>query len=240
MELKKFLKKQILLILLSAVILSLFMMASNGHDMSLFLRTFVGSIVVMGAALAVTVNDLVNGPYTQGGVYTREEQQSTRYTPVNDIQKKKQLGPNAEEIDEEMYYHYGYVNGYCVVAKAEVGEDNTLKMSYSYKNKDGEFITNKWFDDALDFNEYGCGVVCDGDRYNIINGEGEILSLQWFYMIFPFTDGVAKVKWSDDSINFLKADGKLLFKEWQAESSALVEMQLSEEEIEQIKGIMQK
>ena len=115
------------------------------------------------------------------------------------------------------YYYHPYSNGFCRVEKITFYPDGNISSEFNFFNKEGEYISEKWYPGVSDFCADGVALVTDGEMYNFINGEGKIMSTNWFYGIDPFSDGVAKVKWKDNTVNFVGIDGKCLWKEWKLE-----------------------
>ena len=115
------------------------------------------------------------------------------------------------------YYYHPYSNGFCRVEKITFYSDGNVSSEFNFFNKEGEYISDKWYPGVSDFCADGVALVTDGEMYNFINGEGKIMSTNWFYGIDPFIDGVAKVKWKDNTVNFVGIDGKCLWKEWKPE-----------------------
>ena len=115
------------------------------------------------------------------------------------------------------YYYHPYSNGFCRVEKITFYPDGNVSSEFNFFNKEGEYISEKWYPGVSDFCADGVALVTDGEMYNFINGEGKIMSTNWFYGIDPFSDGVAKVKWKDNTVNFVGVDGKCLWKEWKPE-----------------------
>ena len=115
------------------------------------------------------------------------------------------------------YYYHPYSNGFCRVEKITFYPDGNVSSEFNFFNKEGEYISEKWYPGVSDFCADGVALVTDGEMYNFINSEGKIMSTNWFYGIDPFSDGVAKVKWKDNTVNFVGIDGKCLWKEWKLE-----------------------
>lgn len=115
------------------------------------------------------------------------------------------------------YYYHPYSNGFCRVEKITFYPDGNVSSEFNFFNKEGEYISEKWYPGVSDFCADGVALVTDGEMYNFINSEGKIMSINWFYGIDPFSDGVAKVKWKDNTVNFVGIDGKCLWKEWKPE-----------------------
>jgi hypothetical protein len=97
-----------------------------------------------------------------------------------------------------------------------------LNGRYNFIDKNNNFISNKWFDDARSFNE-GYAVVGMKGNYNFINKNGKLLSDEWFYDAGSFKNGYALVckddgEYDEDFMNYLynyiNGDGEYLFKEW--------------------------
>lgn len=115
------------------------------------------------------------------------------------------------------YYYHPYSNGFCRVEKITFYPDGNVSSEFNFFNKEGEYISEKWYPGVSDFCADGVALVTDGEMYNFINSEGKIMSTNWFYGIDPFSNGVAKVKWKDNTVNFVGIDGKCLWKEWKPE-----------------------
>ena len=115
------------------------------------------------------------------------------------------------------YYYHPYSNGFCRVEKITFYPDGNVSSEFNFFNKEGEYISEKWYPGVSDFCVDGVALVTDGEMYNFINTEGKLMSVSWFYEIDPFVDGVAKVKWKDNTVNFVGVDGKCLWKEWKLE-----------------------
>ena len=66
-----------------------------------------------------------------------------------------------------------------------------LNKKYNFINKDNEFLSDKWFDDADDFNNGFSKVKIKNKGYNFINKDGKYLSDDWFGDVWDFIDGFA-------------------------------------------------
>lgn len=124
--------------------------------------------------------------------------------------------PIVQEPTVQFYYH-PYSNGFCRVEKITFYPDGNVSSEFNFFNKEGEYISEKWYPAVSDFCEEGVALITDGEMYNFINGEGKLMSINWFYGIEPFVDGIAKVRWKDNTVNFVGVDGKCLWKDWKPE-----------------------
>ena len=92
----------------------------------------------------------------------------------------------------------------------------TIKDYWNFLTKNGQLLSNQWFDDISKFNEHGLMEVGKYDkdnlfRYNFLKTNGKLVSPnQWFDEISEFDkNGFMKVK-GDGKCNFLKTNGKLV------------------------------
>ena len=103
-----------------------------------------------------------------------------------------------------------------------------LNGRYNFIDKNNNFISNKWYDDARSFKE-GYAVVGMKGNYNFINKNGKLLSDEWFYDAGSFKNGYGLVcdvdedsGYDDDGeycedlldylYNYINGDGEYLFK----------------------------
>lgn len=117
-------------------------------------------------------------------------------------------------------YGQSYINGYCKVYK--VDSDNILKTNYIDKN--GDLISNTWYNGGTDFNKFNLAIVknvIDNEIfYYIINDKGTPIITNSFSDIEEYSDdGLCKVYWKDGTINFVDTQGNLLFSDWKNESN---------------------
>ena len=85
---------------------------------------------------------------------------------------------------------------------------------WNFIDKQGNYLSDEWFDWAFDFHD-GFARVRRGDNlYNFINKDGKILSEKWFNYLGDFRDGFAIVQRSDKKYNFIDKQGKFLSDEW--------------------------
>lgn len=217
MELGNFLRKQFSLILLIGAVLSLILTKISGGDIQSFFTTFCIVILCLTVALLITTNDLMGGNFFHYlmGTKAPEEQTDEDELPTEAFEK-------TQAKDE--FYYYPYVNEYSIVLKCTVYADGSFKKSYNFHNLNGEYISEKWYSDVMDFNEDGVAIIFDNDMYNFINTKGEIVSTQWFYGMVPFSQGIAKVRWNDGTVNYVKTDGTLLWKEWKKDNPGVLEL----------------
>ena len=211
MELNEFRKRQLMLIGLSSLAITWIICFSFGlRDAGHIFFTFAVAVAAQLFCLHVTTNDLVRGaqPSEPTTEYSEVDYESTEVKP--------------KKVSEDKYFYFPYVNGFAIVLKETFHYDGNSEKSYSFIDKKGEYITQKWYHDVMDFNEYGVAIVCDGTMYNIIDGEGKELSLTWFHGIVPFSDGMAKVRWIDGTVNYIDTTGKPAWSEGRADTPTLV------------------
>ena len=85
---------------------------------------------------------------------------------------------------------------------------------YNFINKQGELLSEKWFEKAFDFNEGFAVVEKTIGLRNFIGKKGKILSDEWFNNAHSFHDGLAKVQRRDGLWNFINKKGNYLIDEW--------------------------
>ncbi len=83
---------------------------------------------------------------------------------------------------------------------------------WNYLSKNGNLLSNEWFDAVDDFNE-GCGLVQKNEKYNFINSKGKLMSNEWFDEAEVMHNGLSRV-YKNEKYNFFKNDGTYLFNEW--------------------------
>ena len=207
MELNEFRKKQAILIGLSSIVITCIISFSfsliNVRDI---IFIFVVTAIAQSVCAYITINDLVRG--SQPAEDSEIDYESTEV--------------NSNNVSEDKYFYFPYINGFAIVLKETFHYDGHSEKSYSFINKKGEYITQKWYCDVMDFNEYGVAIVYDGAAYNIIDNNGKELSMTWFHSIVPFSDGVAKVRWIDGSANYIDATGNLIWSEWKEDTPSLI------------------
>lgn len=207
MELNEFRKKQAILIGLSSIVITCIISFSfsliNVRDI---IFIFVVTAIAQSVCAYITINDLVRG--SQPAEDSEIDYESTEV--------------NSNNVSEDKYFYFPYINGFAIVLKETFHYDGHSEKSYSFINKKGEYITQKWYCDVMDFNEYGVAIVYDGAAYNIIDNNGKELSMTWFHSIVPFSDGVAKVRWIDGSANYIDVTGNLVWNEWKEDTPSLI------------------
>ena len=207
MELNEFRKKQAILIGLSSIVITCIISFSfsliNVRDI---LFIFVVTAIAQSVCAYITINDLIRG--SQPAEDSEIDYESTEV--------------NSNNVSEDKYFYFPYINGFAIVLKETFHYDGHSEKSYSFINKKGEYITQKWYCDVMDFNEYGVAIVYDGAAYNIIDNNGKELSMTWFHSIVQFSDGVAKVRWIDGSVNYIDAAGNLIWSEWKEDTPSLI------------------
>lgn len=207
MELNEFRKKQAILIGLSSIVITCIISFSfsliNVRDI---IFIFVVTAIAQSVCAYITINDLIRG--SQPAEDSEIDYESTEVKSNN--------------VSEDKYFYFPYINGFAIVLKETFHYDGHSEKSYSFINKKGEYITQKWYCDVMDFNEYGVAIVYDGAAYNIIDNNGKELSMTWFHSIVQFSDGVAKVRWIDGSVNYIDAAGNLIWSEWKEDTPSLI------------------
>lgn len=207
MKLNEFRKKQAILIGLSSIVITCIISFSfsliNVRDI---IFIFVVTAIAQSVCAYITINDLVRG--SQPAEDSEIDYESTEV--------------NSNNVSEDKYFYFPYINGFAIVLKETFHYDGHSEKSYSFINKKGEYITQKWYCDVMDFNEYGVAIVYDGAAYNIIDNNGKELSMTWFRSIVRFSDGVAKVRWIDGSVNYIDATGNLIWSEWKEDTPSLI------------------
>ena len=82
---------------------------------------------------------------------------------------------------------------------------------YNFIDKQGNYLSNKWFKLLGVFHE-GFAVVQRKDRlYNFIDKQGNILSAEWFIDVSSFYEGFAEVQRTNDELAKIDKTGKLHF-----------------------------
>ncbi len=87
-----------------------------------------------------------------------------------------------------------------------------LNDKFNFINNKGDFLTNKWYDYAYEFND-GFACIRLHEKWNLINTEGRIVSNKWFDEVDYFYDGFAKVELGD-KVNFIDANGQFIGNQW--------------------------
>lgn len=211
MELNEFIKRQLILIVLSSLVITWIICFSfNLKDVGHIIFTFVVVFIVQLFCSYFTTGDLIRG--------SQPPEQTFGYSEVN----YENTEVKSKNVAEDKHFYFPYVNGFAIVLKETFHYDGTSEKSYSFINKKGEYITHKWYHDVMDFNEHGVAIVYDGTVYNIIDSEGQELSLIWFHGIVPFSDGMAKVRWVDGTVNYIDTTGKLMWSEWKEDTPSLL------------------
>ena len=207
MELNEFRKKQAILIGLSSIVITCIISFSFSLiNVRYIIFIFVVTAIVQSVCAYITINDLIRGSQ-----------------PAEDSEIDYEIPEiKSNNVSEDKYFYFPYINGFAIVLKETFHYDGHSEKSYSFINKKGEYITQKWYCDVIDFNEYGVAIVYDGAAYNIIDNNGKELSMTWFHSIVPFSDGVAKVRWIDGSVNYIDATGNLVWNEWKEDTPSLI------------------
>lgn len=99
--------------------------------------------------------------------------------------------------EEPIYAYNNYYNEYAAVEKIIYTDPNhkTAISKFSFVDKSGKFITEKWYDSVSSFFDNGVAIVYNGElqKYNIIDGRGIELMADWVDNIESFENNVAKV-----------------------------------------------
>lgn len=99
--------------------------------------------------------------------------------------------------------NYGPYDGFTLVK---------LGNKYNFINKNNEFLTEQWFDDAgVFFN--GFAQVELNNMWNYINTNGEYISNKWFDWCRTFINGLANVG-LDNKYNIINTKGEYLSEQW--------------------------
>ena len=85
---------------------------------------------------------------------------------------------------------------------------------YNFINKQGELLSEQWFEWADIFNDGFARVRREDNLYNLIDKNGNYLFDEWFMYVDNFYDGFAEVQREDGKYNFITANGKLLSEQW--------------------------
>lgn len=137
------------------------------------------------------------------------------------MDKVNQKLANGESLKDVFDVVEDFSEGYAVV---------TLQERTNFIDKNGKFISNKWYDDAQSFKE-GHAVVRIKGEFNFIDINGNLLSDKWFYDADSFNNGYALVCETDENsgynedgeydadyldflFNYINANGEYLFKDW--------------------------
>jgi len=113
-------------------------------------------------------------------------------------------GDSPEEIFDNVF---DFKEGYAAVQ---------LNGKYNFINKNGEFLSDKWFDYSNDFIE-GYAQVELNNKWNFINKNCEYLSNKWFDDVVDFSDGYARVRLKDrlnNKHNFINKNGEIISDTW--------------------------
>ena len=83
---------------------------------------------------------------------------------------------------------------------------------YNFKNADGKYLSNQWFNYAGIFPN-GCAPIELNGKWNFINQNGEYISKEWFSNEYPFSEGWGAVE-NNNKWNYISPDGKYLSNNW--------------------------
>ena len=119
---------------------------------------------------------------------------------VNNAKNRLENGESPKDVFD---YVYDFKDGYAIVQ---------LKGKMNFINKNGELLSDKWFDDALDFSEGYAEVYLNG-KWNLINKNCEYLSNKWFDDVDNFKYGYARVR-LNKKYNFINKNGEIILDKW--------------------------
>ena len=119
------------------------------------------------------------------------------------LDNAKQRLANGESPERIFHYVDNFKDGYARVE---------LNKKWNFINKNGEFLSDKWFDIVGDFREDCAGVVLN-NKCNFINKNGEIVSDKWFDEVYDYIEGYSRVV-SKDKWNFINKNGEILSDKW--------------------------
>lgn len=89
-----------------------------------------------------------------------------------------------------------------------------LHDKYNFIDRDGEFISETWFDFASNFDDDHYARVRIRDKANFIDTNGSFLSDMWFDDVAAFSDKLARVENENGKFNYIDTDGKLISDTW--------------------------
>ena len=96
-----------------------------------------------------------------------------------------------------------YLEGFVIIRRGD--------KLWNFIDKNGNYLSNEWFDDVYNFHE-GFAVVQRKDRlYNFIDKQGNILSAEWYKKVSSFYEGFAEVQRANDELAKIDKTGKLHF-----------------------------
>lgn len=84
---------------------------------------------------------------------------------------------------------------------------------YNFLIKEGEYLSDQWFDYAKKFRNGFALVYIKEQGYNFIDINGKYLSDIWFHYAKNFRNGFAMIN-LNDKFNFIKPDGTYLLETW--------------------------
>ena len=99
-----------------------------------------------------------------------------------------------------------YSEGFAVIQRGD--------KLYNFIDKQGNILSNEWFDWVIDFNEGIARVQRVDNLYNFIDVQGKYLFNKWFNYLGDFFDGFAIVQREDGLYNFIDKQGNYISKEW--------------------------
>ena len=130
-----------------------------------------------------------------------------------------------KEVDHEnyvtVYFYDGYKNNLSKVTRfyGNPNDPENMQRMFSFVDKRGEYITDKWFYATGEFTDNRC-VVCLGNyEYNIIDENGNLIcSTNYSGMADEIVGGYVKVGDGEGGINFVNAQtGALIWPSFKKE-----------------------
>ena len=86
---------------------------------------------------------------------------------------------------------------------------------YNFINKQGELLSEQWFNWVGIFHKGFARVRRSDNLYNFINKDGKIISEKWFECVGEFYEGFAIVQKITNSLyNFIDTKGRILSEQW--------------------------
>ena len=121
---------------------------------------------------------------------------------IDNMKRRLNNGDDSKEIFDKIW---SFNDGFAKVK---------LNKKYNFINEDNEFLSDKWFDDADNFNDGFAIVYIENKGWNFINKYGKYISDKWFDDANSFNDGFAAVKIKNKGWNFINEDGKYISDDW--------------------------
>ena len=110
---------------------------------------------------------------------------------------------NGESPKDVFGYVGDFIEGFTIVR---------LNGRQNFIDKNGNFLSDQWFDGAYDFRE-GFARVRLNDKWNFVDRNGNFLSDRWLESVNDFSEGFAAVR-LNGKWNFIGGNGRLISKQW--------------------------